>query len=107
MTTLTPLQQALLELELEDLIPLPEAFGDQDVRAAAGGEPALEDIAAAIIGLAQPGRISVWAGARLHEPRRVDRQEAEQLLHDPRRYAFENEATGLKRVYLVNVENVP
>jgi hypothetical protein len=107
MTTFTHLQQALLELGLEDLIPLPEAFGDPDIRAAVGGELTVEDVAAALTDLSRMGRISVWAGHWPSEPRRIELHEAEQLLHDPRRYSFEQEAQGLERVYFVNVENVP
>lgn len=107
MTRTDPLQHALLELGLEDLIPLPEAFGDPEVRAAAGGEPTAEELGTALADLARTGRISVWVGHWADEPRRVETDEAEQLLNDPRRYSFEHEAIGLDRVYYANIENVP
>lgn len=106
MTVLTPLHEALLVLGLEDLIPLPEALEDSDVRAAVGGVPAIDEVADALVDLLQLGRISVWAADWSEEPRRVAVQNAVQLLHDRRRYAYENEADGLERVYFVNVENV-
>ncbi len=106
MTTLTPLHQALLELGLEDLIPLPETLGDRDVHDAVNGEPSIDQIGAALIDLLHLRRISVWMGPWADEPERVEPETAEPLLRDVRRYAFDSENDGSARVYFVNVENV-
>ncbi|WP_236789387.1 hypothetical protein [Amycolatopsis sp. GM8] len=106
MTAPTPLHGALLELGLEDLIPLPEALGDQDVRASVGGQPTINQIAAALVELLHLGRVSVWAGRWPAEPHRVSSADAERLLSDPGCYSFSNEAKGLERIYFANVENI-
>lgn len=106
MTGMSRLHEALLELGLEDLIPLPEALDDDDVRDAVGGTPTIDEVATALVDLLRMGQISVWAGHWQDDPRRVDEQTALQLLRDPRRYTFKDEAEGYERVYFVNVENV-
>lgn len=106
MTTLTRLQDALLDLGLEDLIPLPEPLTTPEVREAVGGEPTSAQLADALVHLLRLGLISVWAGHWQGKPRRVNRRSAERLLGDLRHYSFGNEADGSERVYFANVENV-
>ena len=55
MTTSNPLQEALLELGLEDLIPLPEALGDPEVHAATRGTPTVDQVAPALVELLHQG----------------------------------------------------
>jgi len=50
----------LLKLGLEDLIPLPKHWvtGDDDVRAAVGGDPSTNQVAHALVDLLRLGRLS-------------------------------------------------
>lgn len=107
MTSLTSLHQAILEVGLEDLIPLPELLGTPEVRAAVGGEPTFEQVGDALVDLLRLGRISVWCGRWPEEPRRVPSNEAEELVCDGRHYTFESEAEDIERVYFVNAKNIP
>jgi hypothetical protein len=50
-TASSRLDDALLELGLEDLIPLPEILGTREVRDAFDGEPVTEQVASALTGL--------------------------------------------------------
>lgn len=105
MTDLTPLHEALLELGLEDWIALPEIAVTPELRALARGDEATERVARALVELLRQGRIQVWSGHWQAEPKLVDLESAESMLGDSRRYGFDAEATGLERVYYVNVEN--
>lgn len=107
MTSLTPLHQAILEVGLEDVIPLPELLGTPEVRAAVVGEPTVEEVGDALVDLLRLGRVSVWCGHWPEEPRRTSGKEAEGLLLDSRRYTFDGETEGIERVYFVNAENIP
>jgi hypothetical protein len=100
------LNDALLELGLEDLIPLPEIPGAPEIRKAFEGEPAIEQVASALVGLLNQGLIQVWRGHWADEPTHVETGAASGLLRDLRRYSFDSEANGLDRVYFVNVENI-
>jgi hypothetical protein len=100
------LDDALLELGLEDLIPLPEIPGAPEVRKAFEGEPVIEQVASALVGLLNQGLIQVWRGHWSDEPTHVEAGTASDLLLDFRRYSFDSEADGLDRVYFVNVENI-
>lgn len=105
MTELTPLQEALLELGLEDWIPLPETIATPEVRDLINSDQATEMVSLALVDLLGRGRIQVWSGHWPDEPKPVSSQLAEPMLLDNNRYSFEAEASGLERVYYVNVEN--
>jgi hypothetical protein len=105
MTEMTALHRALLELGLEDWIPLPEIAETPEIRGSIDSGQAIADIAAALVELLKQGRIQVWSGCWPGEPRVVGPEVGESMLLDSRRYSFDAEATGLERVYYVNVEN--
>lgn len=106
MTDLTPLHEALLELGLEDLIPLPEIRATPEVRDLGEGYQSFEKVYTALVDLLRAGRIQVWAGHWPDEPALVSNDVAETILRDERRYSFDAEADGLERVYFTNVENL-
>jgi hypothetical protein len=107
MSNLTPLQHGLLDLGLEDWIPLPETSEAPEVRESIDGTASVDVVSKALVELLRLGLIQVWKGRWSDEPRPVGLQEAEELLRDSRRYSFDAEAAaGLDRVYYVNVENV-
>jgi hypothetical protein len=60
-TDLTPLRDALLQLGLEDLIPLPEILMTPEVYELSEIYQHYEKISAALIELFREGRIQVWA----------------------------------------------
>ncbi|CAN5251010.1 hypothetical protein BH11ACT1_BH11ACT1_06920 [soil metagenome] len=105
MTRTTPLYEALLELGLEDWIPLPEIVATPEVRSVVDCDRATEMVSLALVDLLRQGRIQVWAGRWPDEPTLVSDDLAEAMLLDGRRYAFDTEASGDERVYFVNVEN--
>jgi hypothetical protein len=105
MTDLTPLQEALLGLGLEDWIPLPEIRATSEVRDLTEDEQGIDEVSRALVDLLRYGRIQVWSGRWPDEPRLVSADLAEAMLRDERRYSFDAEASGLERVYFVNVEN--
>lgn len=107
MTNLTPLHDALLELGLEDLIPLPEILATPEVHELGEEYRHIEKVSAALIGLLREMRIQVWEGFWYEEPKHISDELAETVLGDMRRYSFDAEAAdGLKRVYYVNVNNI-
>jgi hypothetical protein len=106
MTDSVSLQEALLELGLEDLIPLSEIQATPEVRDLGQDYQHLRKISAALVDLLRTGRIQVWAGHWPDEPSLVSGDEAEALVGDERRYSFDGEADGLERVYFTNVENL-
>jgi hypothetical protein len=103
---LTPLHEALLELGLEDLIPLPEIRATPEVRNLGKDYQHFDKISTALADLLRAGRIQVWAGRWPDEPTLVSNDVAETILRDERRYSFDAEADGLERVYITNVENI-
>jgi hypothetical protein len=105
MTDLTPLHDALLELGLEDWIPLPEILDTPEVRPLVEGEAAVHLVARALVDLLAQNRIQVWFGKWSDDPSPAPRALAEELLLDERRYSFGAEGADLDRVYFVNVAN--
>ena len=105
MTRTTPLYEALLELGLEDWIPLSEVVATPEVRSVVDSDRATEMVSLALVDLLRQGRIQVWAGRWPDEPTLVSDDLAEAMLLDGRRYAFDAVASGDERVYFVNVEN--
>lgn len=99
------LRQALLDLGLEDLIPLPEIQGTEEVREVL--EPStVEDLGTAWIGLLRERRIQVWSGHWSQDPEVVDPTTAERLLRDEEQYEFNSPTDLQQRVYYVNVDNL-
>ena len=105
MTDLTPLHEALLELGLEDWIPLPETLEAPEVRPLVAGGAAVGLVSCALVDLLARDEIQVWVGRWPEDPNPAPRALAEQLLLDERRYSFGEEEAGLDRVYFVNVAN--
>lgn len=103
------LRQAVLDLGLEDHIPLWEVASDCE---AAGllprGRDGVETLAALLLELATEDKVRILTG---HwddpEPRYVSVDEAAGLLTDARYYSSDEEmAHDLTRVYYVNVDNI-
>lgn len=103
------LRQAILDLGLEDDIPL---WQIKDTCRAADlivdGTAGIELLASALLDLARKDQIRILVGRwNDSEPRYVDVDEAERLLADTRRYTSAEEiAHDLERVYYVNVDNI-
>ena len=105
MTDPMSLRQALLELGLEDLIPLPEIATADEIREVV--EPdRIEELASALIALLREGRIQVWSGHWSNDPEVVDPDTAEKLLGLEEQYEFNSSADRRLRAYYVNVENL-
>jgi len=103
------LRRAILDLGLEDDIPLWEITSTCRARNLIAADPAgVETLAGALLELARKDEIRILVGRWDDpEPRNVGVDEAETLLADARRYASADEiANGLERVYYVNVENI-
>lgn len=107
MNKLTPLQRGLLELGLEDWIPLAQIRGMSEVRDVMDDERAFEELSPALLDLLERGLIQVWSGYWDDEPEKVEPTRARRLLMDERNYSYDEEAAhGRPRVYFVNVDNV-
>lgn len=66
----TKLRQEILDLGLEDEIPLPEIAGIEEIRSEGGAS--VEDISTALIELLREGRIQIWGAPWLQETDLVD-----------------------------------
>ena len=103
------LREEILDLGLEDVIPLWEIAdlcrADDLI---AQGTAGTQVLARAILMLAREGAIRVLVGHWTeHEPRFAVSAEHELLLMDTRRYSSAEEAAhDLDRVYYVNVDNL-
>lgn len=102
---LTPLQEVLLGLGLEDLIPMWEAVGEPEVAALVDPDRAHMKVAAALTALAEAGRISFYLGPWDADPRQILLGRAVQLVCDERWFRPGAEPNG-QRLYYVNVENL-
>lgn len=103
------LRREVLDLGLEDDIPLWEIA---DTCRAAGliadGPVGVEVLAEVLLDLVRKDEIRILVG-RWDDPelRYADREEAENVLADARRYSSAEEiANELERVYYVNVDNI-
>ncbi|MFL6061624.1 MAG: hypothetical protein ACJ72E_10355 [Marmoricola sp.] len=109
------MRRAVLDLGLEDLIPLWEiaqtcgVSGGEVVAGEADRHDRLDALVATLVELLRSYRIRVFAGPwREEDPSEALAGQAEALLRDRRRYSVEAETgEGLDRVYYVNVENLP
>jgi hypothetical protein len=102
------MRQAVLDLGMEDWIPLPEAVGTPEVRAAIGDEreawAVLSDVLKALV---QERRIVICRGRwDDNDPTDVPGTDVLELLGQERWYAFHPEEQDEERLYFVNVENV-
>src|SRR3712207_5456097 len=103
MTDPMRLRQALLDLGLEDLIPLPEIAGADEIREIL--EPGrVAELATALVDLLHEGRIQVWSGHWSKDPEVVDPHTAEKLLGVEEQYEFNSSADLRLRLYYANVE---
>jgi hypothetical protein len=105
MTSLTPLRDALLELGLEDLIPLPEILATPEVYELSEEYRHTEKVSEALIELLPEMRIQVWEGFWYEEPKRISGEPAEAVLGDMRRYSFDAEAAP--KMTSVGKERIP
>jgi hypothetical protein len=95
----------LLELGLEDWIPVPEAV--EDVEAAGSLDP-VGDVHEALRGLAADGLIRFWCGpwTREEEHIEVPAHEVSAVLEEPHWYSFHIDDPAEQRLYFVNIDNV-
>ena len=111
----TEMRQVVLDLGMEDLIPLWDVAGECEVAgphalADEGDRRArLEVLIATLVDLFQSHHIRVFVAPwQVDDPPEAVGDEAVALLRDRRRYFVNREeAEGLERVYYVNVENLP
>lgn len=101
----TGLRQAVLDLGLEDLIPLPEIALGVEVRGVLR-RSTVEELATTLVDLLREKRIQVWSGPWPQDPEVVDPVTAETLLGVEEQYTFNSPADLRSRVYYVNVDNL-
>ncbi len=101
-----PLRTALLDLGLEDWIPIPEAMADPEVVAAASGEDAAKVVAEALGELVSEGEVQLYRGAWDGDSEPVSTLEALRLLKEQRWYSFRIADPHEERLYFVNVRNI-
>ena len=97
---------ALLDLGLEDWIPIPEAVGDPVVAEATLGEDPSELVADALAALVAEDRVRLYRGRWDEDPAAVPAAEALELLRDPRWYSFRVDDPNEERLFFVNVRNI-
>jgi hypothetical protein len=103
------LRRAILDLGLEDRIPLWEITDTcRAVGVIADGPTGVESLVGALLALARKDEIRILVGRWDDpEPQYADRDEVETLLADARRYSSADEtAHDLERVYYVSVDNI-
>jgi hypothetical protein len=99
------LRKALLDLGLEDDIPLWEAVGSAEVRKAVGEGDPIPAVSTILAALARDGAIFVYHGIWSSEPDDpVGIDEAIALVQDRRYYNADTEPND-ERVWFVNVGN--
>jgi hypothetical protein len=99
-------QAALLELGLEDWIPIPEALGTPEIRDALGPEDGVEKVSEALAALVASDQVRLYRGRWDSDPAPVSKPEALKLLKEPYWYSFHTEDPSEERLYFVNAENV-
>jgi hypothetical protein len=105
-STLSPLHAGLLDLGLEDWIPLPEAVEAMTVEGLTDAADGVEAISSALRDLLASGQIQVWAGPwQADEPSPVLDDRAEAMLRDHDNYSYNQDTSARERVYYVNVRN--
>jgi hypothetical protein len=104
--TRSPLARVLLDLGLEDWIPLPQAVADPEVIAAAGEADPVPAIARALSELVDFGAILIYRGRWDGDSSPVPAREAQALLQERSWYRFRLADPDEERLYFVNAENV-
>jgi hypothetical protein len=97
---------ALLELGLEDLIPMWEAVTTPEVVDAADASRIQADVAEALATLGKARLVSFYLGHWNADPDRIPVEDALALLSDPRWFSSDAEPDDM-RLYYVNVKNLP
>jgi len=100
------LRNALLDLGLEDWIPIPEAVASSEVREAVGDGSVVEAVSQALRVLVREGRVRLYRGHWNEESDPVPLAEGLELLNDPKWYRFRLDEPGEERLYFVNADNV-
>jgi hypothetical protein len=103
---LPALYRALLELGLEDWIPLPEALATPEVRETVKQGEIVHAVREALVELLLGGRIRIYRGRWDADPVPVSATQAVELLNEDRWYSFRIDDTDEERLYFVNVENI-
>jgi hypothetical protein len=95
----------LLELGLEDWIPVPEAV--ESLRVRGSSEPE-QDVRETLTALGNEGLVRFWRGVwdREDEHVAVTAAAAEVLLRDPRWFRYRLDEQAEERLYFVNVDNI-
>jgi hypothetical protein len=98
-------RQALLELGLEDWIPVPEAVASLRVRGSSEPE---QDVRETLTALGNEGLVRFWRGVwdREDEHVEVSASDAEVLLRDSRWFRYRLDEQAEERLYFVNIENI-
>lgn len=99
------LKDALLELGMEDVIPLPEILGSAEIESAPDFKT-LDDVISALVALLRTNRIRVWSGTWPDEPCPVTDAVGGELVRRKGQYQFNSVEDERLRVYFVNVANV-
>jgi hypothetical protein len=102
------LREAILELGLEDLIPLPEAITAVEVVGATSGDPEVwRSLSEVLKDLVGEHRVQIFRGRWNDDnPATLPDNEALEVLGEERWYAFHTEDPDEERIYFVNVENI-
>ena len=108
----TEMRQVVLDLGLEDLIPLWEiadACRGEGSASSADESERLSALSETLVNLFRSGHIRVFVGPwQQRDPPEAEPVQSEALLRDLRRYSVAAEQREhLDRVYYVNVENLP
>ena len=102
---LSILQTELLDLGLEDVIPLGEPYySSKDPKSPLFGS--FEQYREALLELLDLGLIEVWSGPWETEPEPMDPAEGRRALSNESQYTFSTPADLLNRVYFINEENL-
>jgi hypothetical protein len=100
------LRSALLDLGMEDWIPIPEALTTPEVRGAIGDKDATTVVSGALAALVETGQVRLYRGAWNTEPSPLTTTEALSLLNDPYWLRFHTDDPQEERLYFVNVANI-
>jgi hypothetical protein len=100
------LRDALLDLGLEDWIPIPEAVGDPEVIAAAASSDVAAKVAAELKSLLIDGKVRLYRGPWNGESEPVSTPEALDLLTDSKWFTYRLDDPNEVRLYFVNVDNI-
>lgn len=100
------LKRVLLDLGMEDLIPIPEAAADPAVLAAIDGDDTEAALRTVLGTLIASGQLVAYKGRWDDDPDPVERSTAVTLLDDTRWYRFRIDDPDEERLYFINVDNL-